>query len=114
ENRALAVRRDDPEALCNRAIALRTLGRVDEALADYDRVIAAHPSFAPAHSLKGVALGALNRHREAIDAYSKAERLDPKFAAAKFNRALSELVLGDFDSGWRDFESRWGGSDTQI
>lgn len=114
ENRALSIRRDDPEALCNRAIALRTLGRVDEAIADYDRVIAAHPAFAPAHSLKGVALAALNRHREAIGAYSKAEHLDPNLAAAKFNRALSELVLGDFESGWRDFEWRWGGSDTQI
>jgi hypothetical protein len=114
ETRALALRPGDAEALCNRGIALRALDRVEEALADYEAVIAARPDFAPALNLKGVALAALNRHAEAIACYDRALAIQPHFAPAHLNRGLSELVTGGFDAGWRDFEWRWTGSDTQI
>jgi Flp pilus assembly protein TadD len=114
ETRALALRPGHLEALCNRGIALRALDRVVEALADYDRVLAARPDFVPALSLRGVALAALNRHAEAIECYSRAIAIEPHYAPAHLNKGLSELVTGDFDSGWRDFEWRWTGSDTQI
>ena len=114
ETRALSILPHDAEALCNLGIALRMLGRVDEALADYDRVLAAKPGFMPALNLRGVALAALNRHREAIASYDKAASIDERFAPARFNRSLSELVTGEFERGWRDFEFRWGGADTKM
>jgi hypothetical protein len=112
--RALALVPGHPEALCNRGIALRALDRIEEALADYDRVLAADPGHVPASSLRGVALAALNRHGDAIDSFSRAIALEPRYAPAYLNRAFSNLVTGRYDEGWRDFEWRWTGSDTQI
>jgi len=114
ESRALALRPDHLEALCNRGIALRALDRVDDALADYDRVLAARPDFVPALNLRGVALAALNRHGEALACYARALTIESHYAPAHLNRALSELVTGDLEAGWPDFEWRWTGSDTQI
>jgi hypothetical protein len=114
ETRALSLRPNDIEALCNRGIALRMLGRIDEALAEYDRVLRLKPRFIAALNLKGVALAAQNRHADAIGCYTEAIAVDWKYAPARFNRSLSELLRGDFDAGWHDFEWRWGGSDTQI
>ena len=48
-DRALALRPDNPEDLCNRGGVLADLGRLDEALAGYDRAIALMPDLAPAH-----------------------------------------------------------------
>jgi Flp pilus assembly protein TadD len=112
--RALALVPGHPEVLCNRGIALRSLDRIEEALADYDRVLAANPAHVPALSLRGVALAALNRHGDAIDTFSRAIAFDPRYAPAYLNRAFSNLVTGRYDEGWRDFEWRWTGSDTQI
>src|SRR6185503_194047 len=88
--------------------------RIEEALADYDRVLAADPGHVPASSLRGVALAALNRHGDAIDWFLRAISLEPRYAPAHLNRAFSNLVSGRYDEGWRDFEWRWTGSDTQI
>lgn len=109
--RALALQPGHPEALANRGAALRMLGRLDEALADYDRALDGAPRSAEAHNNRGVALAAMNRHREAIAAYTRALELRPGYDRACFNRAMSRLVLGDLEEGWRDHEARWTGSE---
>ena len=44
---------------------------------------------------------------EAIAEYDKAISLDPNYAEACLNKSFSELLLGKFDSGWKNFEYRW-------
>lgn len=109
--RALGIDPRHAEALANRGAALRMLGRHTEALADYDRALALAPGAAETHNNRGVALAALNRHAEAIGSYTAALAIKPGYDRARFNRALSELVTGDFAAGWRDHESRWTGSE---
>jgi tetratricopeptide repeat protein len=111
--RALAVEPANGEVLCNRGAALRRMNRVEEALADYDRALALAPDSALALNNRGVALAALNRHAEAITSYGRALEARPDDANARFHRALSRLVTGDFRNGWDDFEARWGGAETQ-
>ena len=108
---ALALQPANTEALANRGAALRMLGRIEEALADYDRALAVAPGVAEVHNNRGVALAALNRHDEAIASYTRALELRPEYDRARFNRAMSRLVTGDFAEGWRDHESRWTGSE---
>jgi hypothetical protein len=33
--------------------------------------------------------------------------LDPTYAESYWNKSIAQLVLGDFDSGWRNYEYRW-------
>ncbi|MBP2295840.1 O-linked N-acetylglucosamine transferase, SPINDLY family protein [Azospirillum rugosum] len=78
---ALAIR-EAPEYLYNLGTALRDLGRLDEAVAAYERVVRLAPDRADAH----MAVGALHQLRrqpiEAIAAYRRAIAIRPDSAEA--------------------------------
>jgi tetratricopeptide (TPR) repeat protein len=60
------------EALVKRAAALEKLGRDDEALASYNRAIAADNTLVIAHLHKGGLLNRLRRYDEALNCYEQA------------------------------------------
>jgi len=77
-DRYLAGHPDDPEALLKKADALQKIGRNDEALAHYNRVIAADGSMAVAHLQKGGLLNRLRRYDEALNCYEQALQAQEK------------------------------------
>ena len=77
-DRYLAGHPDDPEALLKKADALQKIGRNDEALAHYNRVIAADSSMAVAHLQKGGLLNRLRRYDEALNCYEQALQAQEK------------------------------------
>jgi tetratricopeptide (TPR) repeat protein len=117
-DRALALRPDSPEDWCNRGATLQDLNRFDEALESYDRAIALRPDFAGAYYNHANILRDLGQMDDARglrdsarldaaeDSYNKAIGLDPQFMEALFGRALVHLLRGNWDAGWRDYESR--------
>lgn len=64
------------EASFMRADALRSMGRVDEALTEYRQLLQRAPEFAPGHSAYGTMLSNLRRWDEAVAALRTAYRLD--------------------------------------
>ena len=76
---ARAIRKDVPTSAGDhnvRGFQLMRIGRVKEALADFDRAAALAPHWAQAHANRGVALTHLARHDEAESALLKAAELD--------------------------------------
>jgi hypothetical protein len=112
---ALALQPDDAVVLVNVANALRDLGRRDEALNTLDRALTIEPAIPQAHCNRGNLLQDLGRHREALQSYGRALALDPGSVDAHWNRSLCNLLLGEFEQGWRDYEWRWkrGAVETQ-
>ena len=106
-DRALALKPDHVLAHNNRGTALKELKRLDEAMAAYDRALALKPDYAEAHNNRGVALKELKRLNEAMAAYDRALALKPDYAEAHTNEGLLRLLMGDFDTGWRQYEWRW-------
>jgi len=104
---ALALRPDFHEALSNRGAVLLALGRYAEALASIDQVLALKPDFVEALTNRGNALQALRRHAEAIAAYRRAVALKPDCPDALYNESLAHLCLGEFETGWEQYEFRW-------
>ena len=87
-----------------RGEVLLELNRLEEALDDFDRVLAADPGMAAVWNNRGLALNALKRHEEALASYERAIALAPLAAQAHNNRgdALRELrrfgeALASFD-----------------
>ncbi len=71
------------EAQTKRAMALEKLGRDDEALASYNRAIAADSTLVIAHLHKGGLLNRLRRYDEALNCYEQALLGQDKKAGAK-------------------------------
>jgi len=72
----------------NRAIALQKLGRLDEALGDFDQAIALEPDYAEAYNNRGDAFRELGRLDEALAGFDQAIALKPDYAVGHNNRGI--------------------------
>lgn len=108
-DRALGLSPDDWRAHSNRGAVLHALDRPQDAVLSYERAISLQPDDALSHSNRGNALRTLNRHAEAVRSCQCAIALKPNFAEAHWNLSLALLSLGEFESGWREYEWRWRG-----
>ncbi|MEM5387248.1 tetratricopeptide repeat protein [Paraburkholderia phymatum] len=95
------------EAQYNRGTLLGQMERHEEELAAYRQAIALKPNFVRAHVNLGVALRDLHRFDEALQQFKKAVSIDTHDAGARTNRAQTNLLLGEFEHGWREYEWRW-------
>ena len=95
------------DAWNNYGNALLELARESEAIDAYDKAMALRPGFAQGLFNKGKALAALERYTEADEAYKAALAINPNYEEAKWHLSWVKLILGDFDWGWKLFESRW-------
>jgi tetratricopeptide (TPR) repeat protein len=76
---------------------LRGLGRYDEAIQAYDKVIEINSNNADAWNNKGLSLIMLSRYGEAIQALDKAIEIKPNNAAAWSNKGCALDGLGRYD-----------------
>jgi tetratricopeptide (TPR) repeat protein len=113
-DRALAVCGADAELLYNRAVVLQQLGRYDEALTTYEAVIEAPTQTAQTRYTLAVALQQLGRHEEALQWYEAACALEPGHGAARRSEAYCRLLMGDFQRGWEQHETRWLTGETMV
>lgn len=95
------------EAHYNRGNLLGQMERYDEERAAYRQAIALKPNFVRAYVNLGVALRDLHRFDEALQQFKKAVSIDSNDAGARTNRAQTNLLLGEFEHGWREYEWRW-------
>jgi len=76
-----------PPLLVTLADALRSQGRVDEAIEHYQQALNAKPNFAMGHNNLGSAYYTLRKLDDAVASYMQAIRLEPGFALAYQNLA---------------------------
>lgn len=93
-NEALAAAPEDHELLFSKGVALRELGRVDEALTAWDATLAAEPDFFAAHSAKGAVFVEREDWPHAIEALQAAATAKPDDADTHYNLALAILGRG--------------------
>jgi tetratricopeptide (TPR) repeat protein len=105
--RVLAIDSGDLDALGNQGNALLELNRPQAAIASYDAGLRLAPEHPRLLTNRAIALRRLDRPHEALASLARARLADPGFAEARFVESLVRLGLGDFNAGWRGYESRW-------
>jgi tetratricopeptide (TPR) repeat protein len=94
-------------AVNNLGCALRDAGRLEESIPLYERAIQLDPALINVYSNLGSALHDQAQFGRSMDCYRAAIQRDPKDSDANWNLALSYLLLGDLEQGFRGYESRW-------
>ena len=105
--RAIALNPKNPHFYNNCGPALRMLGRFDEAVASYHKCLQLDSASPQAWYNLGKTLADAARPTEALAAYSRQLDLDPGHSSARWNRSLTNLLLGNFSDGWKEYEVRW-------
>jgi tetratricopeptide (TPR) repeat protein len=77
-DRALEIKPDDDEALCNRGVALGNLGRYEEAIASYDKALEIKPDYPSPYFNKACVYSLQNQIELALENLQKAIQLSPE------------------------------------
>ncbi|XWK91276.1 MAG: tetratricopeptide repeat protein [Phormidium sp.] len=87
---------EDSSTWYNRGLALRQLGRLEEAIASYDKALELQPDKYQAWHNQGQILRRLGRFQEAIGNYDDvAIELKPDYAIAWYNKACCDALQGN-------------------
>jgi Flp pilus assembly protein TadD len=103
----LALSPGHADARANLGTTLLAAGRLDEAAHECERSVAERSGNPHAHYNLGLVRQEQGRPRDAIACYRQAIALNPDYADAHWNAALQHLALGEYASGWAQYEWRW-------
>lgn len=85
----------------------RSQRRYHDALACYAQVFAVDFNDASAFNNYGNVLREMGYPERALPFLESARLLDPNNITAHFNRAVTLLIMGDYQQGWPAYETRW-------
>ena len=106
---ALAEEALDPQqragTYINRAVMKAALGRIDDAMRDYDQGITLKPDLGDGYVDRGAALIMLKRYDEAMADINKGIGLGLSYAhVGYYNRAVAEFYLGRISESYFDYK----------
>lgn len=110
-HKAIRLRPNFIEAQSNLGNALQKLGKPEEAIDIYTQLIRAKPELADARRNLAATLVDIGRLQEALVVFDEAIRLNAADADIRSNKSIVDLLLGNFEQGWRDYEWRLRRSD---
>ena len=96
-----------PQNLFNIGSAYLDLEKFEEAKVRFDAALSMSPEMAVAHINKGLAEHSLMNLESAIDCFDMALLNDPNNIDAKWNKSHVLLTMGDYQAGFKLFETRW-------
>lgn len=95
------------EALNTMGVILNHEGCVEQAGEKLRMAIHLKPEFCEAYNNLGLTYWSSRNVAAARQMYEKSLRLRPEYAEARWNLSLCQLIEGDYEQGWRNYEARW-------
>ncbi len=98
----------------NRGLALQELNRLEEALASYQEAQRLDLRYVNAWNNAAMVYQLLNQPEKALVCYLRMLEVDPEDVEAQLSFSIINLLLGNFEQGWRSHEWRWALSDYDL
>ena len=96
----------NPDMHCNWGLAWQLKERWDKAIDAFETAIKQKVDHAPSHINLGGALAVQERFDEACAALRRGVELDDSCNDAKFNLGLTLLTIGQYEEGWKFYDTR--------
>jgi tetratricopeptide (TPR) repeat protein len=106
-DRAIAIDPTSAESRYDLANLFRVQRRMADAGREFRRATALHPLHVQAHNNLAYVLASSGDPRAQIARLSRALAIVPDDPDIVWNRALTQLLLGDYERGWHGYEVRW-------
>ena len=106
-SKAIALSPPNAALFSNRGLALYHLNDVKASLEDYFKAISINPHIAVTHFNQGNSLKLSRQFYGAVQSFVNALAIEPDYASAHWNKALTLLLLGHYETGWKEYEWRW-------
>ncbi|MDH0094140.1 tetratricopeptide repeat protein [Achromobacter mucicolens] len=90
-----------------RGVVLGAKSQHRDEKAAYEAALGLNPRLVDAHTNLGVLARDEQRFQDALRHFKQALAIDSDHAGARNNRAQTNLLLGQYTHGWRDYEWRW-------
>jgi tetratricopeptide (TPR) repeat protein len=87
-------------------IALGLMGDQQAAIEAFEQALSLQPDLAEAVNNLGTAVQEQGKFELALNYFRRAIQLRPGYGEARFNHASIQLLLGNFEFGWKDYEGR--------
>ena len=105
--RLVAMQPQMHEPRVNLGMALLGEGMVEQAVAELEAAHALRPTDAQILSNLAGAYASQRQFDKAEQEYRRAIELAPDLAEIRWNLGLVQLLLGDYEQGWQNYEARW-------
>ena len=103
-DKAIEINPNFDDAWNNRGIALKDLGRHEQAVASYDKAIEINPNHDDAWNNRGIALGELGKYEQALASYDKAIEINPNHDEAWYSRGFDLGELGRHEQALASYD----------
>jgi lipoprotein NlpI len=105
--KSLSINPNQPAALYNMAVELQKLTSLEEAIDCYNQTLKLNPQDINALINRGNTLKDLKQYNAAIASFESALALQPNIPSAHWNKALTHILLGEYEQGWKEYEWGW-------
>lgn len=106
-SRAIQHNPTSPSAYNNLGIVNVNRSQFSEAILNFTAAVKYQPDFVSSHVNLGNCYKELGSFGEAMQRYKYAIALQPTNAQAQLNIAILQLLQGEWNDGWRNYEWRW-------
>lgn len=93
---------EDKGSLCNRGVLLTSMGRIQEALLDFEKALALDSDFAVVYSNRASAFSMIDQTDKALIDFDAALAIEPRLETALLGRGGLFLGIGEFEKAAND------------
>ena len=106
--KAIAIDKNNYNAFFNLGNLYKEIERFDDSIENFNIAISINENHYTAYHNRAVVKRLLFKFDEAIKDFNEALRINPKYSNSRFFKALTQLKLGNYEDGWKNYEDRWG------
>ena len=112
--KALSIKTDYMEVYFNLGNLFKETGHFNEAIKYYQITLDLNPNSFDSYNNIGNTFNANGQFKSALNHYQKAINVNPNFAEAWWNLSLVQLLLGNYQEGWLNYEWRLRKHDFEV